>query len=292
MSQPDHTRRSLLKTVVASTIFATLRASADAAEVIPLRSPSARRPVSFKSDGQTCYGFVHAPGTAALGRSPGVLMVHGLIDSAAGPHRMFVTLADALADVGFTSLRFDLRGRGDSDGEPIDITPRRDLEDARIALALLREQPNLDATNLTLIGHGWGGILAAMLSDAPGVKKNVLLAAAPPDREVWRFPPLKDYNGRKAADIDGNLIAQAFFDSAHELEPMSALKKGRRPVLLVHGTRDERIAPVGYERCVADLQFAEVSAKAVPIEGADHAFTSHEWKQQAIEAVVGWVRGA
>ena len=289
MSQHQHTRRSLLRTSAAGAIAVAMGRSSDAVEVVPLRGAPSRKPVSFKSEGQTCYGYVHSPGTS-FGRSPGVLFVHGLVDSAAGPHRMFVKLADALTAQGFTSLRFDLRGRGDSDGESIDIMPRRDVEDARNALQLLREQPNLDGSNLTLIGHGWGGVIAAMLSDSPSVKRTVLLAAAPPDREVWRVPPVKEYNGRKAADVSGNLIAQTFFDAAHELEPMSALKKGRRPVLVVHGSRDERILPAGYERFVADLQFAEVQTRQVSIDGADHAFTSYDWERQAIGAVVDWIR--
>jgi uncharacterized protein len=291
MPQQRRTRRAILKACAGGAISLAVAGDSDAVEVVPLRGAPARKPVAFKSGGQNCYGYVHTPGTS-FGRSPGVLFVHGLVDAAPGPHRMFVTMADALAASGFTSLRFDLRGRGDSDGESIDITPRRDLEDATNALQLLREQPNLDTNNLTLIGYGWGGVIAAMLSDAPGVKRTVLLAAAPPDREVWKVPPVKEYNGRKAADVSGNLIAQTFFDAAHELEPMSALKKGRRPVLLVRGTRDERILPVGYERFVADLRFAEVQARDVPIDGADHAFTTHDWERQAVEAVVGWVRGA
>src|SRR6185295_11404841 len=105
--------------------------SASAAEVAPLRSPANRKPVSFKSEkGQTCFGVVHSPGTS-FGRSPGVLLIHDLVASKDTPHRMFVTLADALADAGFTALRFDLRGRGESEGKSIDATPRGDLDDAR-----------------------------------------------------------------------------------------------------------------------------------------------------------------
>src|SRR5437762_3220719 len=101
------TRRALLRGGVAGTLSAALAIrQSSAVEVVPLRGSAARRPVSFKSAGQTCYGMVHAPGTT-FGRSPGVLLIHGLVGSKDQPHRIFVTLADALAEAGFTSLRFD-----------------------------------------------------------------------------------------------------------------------------------------------------------------------------------------
>jgi pimeloyl-ACP methyl ester carboxylesterase len=290
MSQANYSRRAVLKGGVVGAIAAAgFAAATDAAEVIPLRGVASRKVVSFKSGGQTCCGVVHAPGTS-FGRSPGVLLIHGLSGSKAGPHRMFIALADALADAGFTSLRFDLRGRGDSDGQSIDATPRNDLDDARAALALLREQPNLDGDNLILLGHSWGGVVASLLGDTPGVKKIVLLSAAPVDHEAWKVPPMKDYDGRRAADVSGNLIGQAFYDEAKDLEPASMLKKGRRPILLVHGTRDGAIAQSAYERFASDLRFADVPVKEIPIDGADHDFANHEWERQAIEAVVQWLR--
>jgi dienelactone hydrolase len=263
-----------------------------AADVAPLRSAPTRKPVSFKSgNGQTCWGVVHAPGTS-FGRSPGVLLLHDLVGSKDAPHRMFVTLADALADAGFTSLRFDLRGRGESDGKTIDATPRSDLEDARRALEVLRQEPNLDADHFILLGHGWGGALVSLLADSPGVKRIVLWGSAPVDHDEPKVPPMRDQDGRQAADVAGNLVAQEFYDGVKELAPASVLKKVRRPVLMVHGTRDETIRQRVFEDFAADLRFADVDATLVPIDSADHAFTTHASTQQAITETVQWVRGA
>jgi pimeloyl-ACP methyl ester carboxylesterase len=289
MSKVKISRRCALNGVASALAGMTLTRYSHAAEVVSLRAAGRRTPVTFKSGGQTCAGVVHTPGTS-FGRSPGVLMIHGLVGSKDQPHRMFVTLADALADAGFTSLRFDLRGRGDSDGQSIDITPRRDLEDARNALQLLREQPNLDGDHLIVLGLSWGGVLASIVADSPGVKRIVLLSSAPVDRDAWKPPPMKDYNGRRAADVYGNLIGKEFYDGLKELEPASVLKKIRRPVLMVHGTRDEAVAPIAYERFAGDMRFADVNVKEVAIDGADHGFMNYEWEKQAIEAVVQGVR--
>jgi dienelactone hydrolase len=289
MSKSIPSRRALLKGGVATAITAALAGPSTAAEIVPLHGKPLRQIVSFKSGGQTCYGMVHAPGTL-YGKPPGVLMIHGLVGSKDQPHRIFVTLADVLAEAGFASLRFDLRGRGDSDGQSIDITPRADLEDARNALDFLRQQPNIDAGNVIVVGMGWGGVLAALTSDNPAVKRIVLWSCAPVDRDAGTVPKMKDYNGRRAADVSGNLVGQPFYDGLSDLEPVSVLKKTRRPVLLVYGTRDEALRQKTYELFTSDMQFAEVNLKAVPITGADHGFTSHEWEQQAIEATVGWLK--
>src|SRR5688572_11279832 len=112
------------------------------------RSFGARQCVTFQSGGQTCFGMLHTPAAAQVGKRPGVLIMHGLVGSKDQPHRIFVTLAEALSRVGYVSLRFDLRGRGDSEGDSIDITPQRDLADAEAGLATLRQHKDVDATNL------------------------------------------------------------------------------------------------------------------------------------------------
>ncbi|MCH7344179.1 hydrolase 1, exosortase A system-associated [Pelomonas sp. CA6] len=55
---------------------------------------------------------------AAARRDLGVLIVVGGPQYRAGSHRQFVQLARALAAAGHPCLRFDVRGMGDSEGEP------------------------------------------------------------------------------------------------------------------------------------------------------------------------------
>jgi dienelactone hydrolase len=294
MSSIHPSRRSLIQGAVAGAVTTVWAKSAFPAEVVPLHGTPARQPVSFRSGGQTCFGVVHTPGTS-FGKSSGVLMIHGLVSSKDQPHRIFVTLGDALAAAGFVALRFDLRGRGESDGQTIDITPKADLEDARNALDFLRQYPGVDAVNLIVLGMSWGGDLAAMVSGQSGVKRIALWSSAPQDRPSLA-PPTKmkeypQYPGRRAADVFGNLVEQAFYEGLKELEPLSELKKHRPPVLLVYGTRDEAVPQHAYEKFAGDVRFADESLTAVPIDGADHSFMSHEWEQRAIETTVAWLRG-
>jgi phosphate transport system substrate-binding protein len=89
--------------------------------------------------------MVHRP-AEIKGKCSAVLILHGLVGSKDTPHRIFVTLAEALAKAGFISLRVDLVGRGDSEGESVDATPKSDLQNVRDALAALRALPDVEAS--------------------------------------------------------------------------------------------------------------------------------------------------
>ena len=64
----------------------------------------------------------------------GVIFVHAADGNRLGPHRMFVELAERLSGLGIISLRFDMRGCGDSEGKAArnDINP--DIEDLLCAI--------------------------------------------------------------------------------------------------------------------------------------------------------------
>ena len=251
--------------------------------------PKTRQCIWFDSGGQFCCGMIHRPADAT-GKCPAVLMMHGLVGSKDTPHRMFVTLADALAYAGFVSLRFDLRGRGDSEGLSIDATPQRDLEDARAALKLLGDQHDVDARDLMVLGLSWGGVLAAHLAgESTAVKRVVLWSSCPADNEQWK-PALQEIDGRQVSDVFGNLLSKDFYDGVTEMTPLSQLKRNRQPLLMVWGTRDEVIRQSRFEASKADLSFADVPVTLVSVDGADHAFMSHAAERKAIDETVRWLQ--
>lgn len=84
----------------------------------------------------------------AQGRT-GVLIVTGGSQTRIGSHRMFERLANSLAQNGYSCLRFDRRGVGDSDGEDPDF--HANGPDINAAAAALREHcPHIDR----IIGFG------------------------------------------------------------------------------------------------------------------------------------------
>jgi len=72
-------------------------------------------PVSFNNQGDALYGVLSTPESGAADAA--VVLVHGWTGCRVGPNRILVNIARRLACEGIAALRFDLRGRGDSEGD-------------------------------------------------------------------------------------------------------------------------------------------------------------------------------
>jgi uncharacterized protein len=121
----------------------------------------AEQAFSFDVEGASLIGILHPPaGGLESGRAAtGVLIVVGGPQYRAGSHRQFVQLARHLAAAGRPVLRFDVRGMGDSEGQPRSFEQISPDIGAAIA-ALRRRQPQV--TRVVL----WGlcdGASAALL---------------------------------------------------------------------------------------------------------------------------------
>ncbi len=133
--------------------------------------------ISLRRAGLTLQGVLEKK---MDGPCPLVLMLHGFggcMD--ARPGGWFQEYSDALTAAGFATLRLDFNGHGQSEGRFLDMTPYNEIEDAATFLqyALHRE----DVTEVHLLGHSQGGVIAGMLAGYyhDQVKKLVMLAPAP-----------------------------------------------------------------------------------------------------------------
>ncbi|MBK9363224.1 MAG: hypothetical protein IPM99_20030 [Rubrivivax sp.] len=107
------------------------------------------RPLTFEAAGDTLLGVVH---DGAAGTDVGVVIVVGGPQVRTGSHRQFVHTARHLAALGVTTLRFDVRGMGDSTGDLRSFEALGDDIGAAID-ALLRARP--------ACGASWGPVATA-----------------------------------------------------------------------------------------------------------------------------------
>jgi uncharacterized protein len=252
--------------------------------------PTRRAPLTYDSDGQTVFGVIHRPAAEPGGPRPGVVILHGLVGSKDQPHRLYVTLAEGLARAGVVALRVDFRGRGDSEGLTIDITPGADVADARRAVDALAAQPDVDAGRLGLVGHSWGGAVAAVLAGRDPRIGAVVLWNAAAEPHGWA-PPMEEFDGRQAFEVFGNLVGKQFYDGVRTFFPLREIAGARGPVLVVQSTADEATPePVAAaERLGGILAGAGVPHELVLLEGVDHAFMRHRWERAVVERTAAWL---
>ena len=113
------------------------------------------------------------------GPAPLVLMLHGFggcMD--ARPGGWFQAWSDVLTAAGLATLRFDFNGHGQSEGRFRDMTVFSEIEDAAAFLQYAMTLP--DVTEIYLLGHSQGGVVAGMLAGYyhDAVKKLVMLTPA------------------------------------------------------------------------------------------------------------------
>lgn len=262
----------------------------DAANAGPARL-TRRAPVILEVEGQQVFGVIHRP-AAGGGRLPGVAIFHGLVGSKDQPHQIFVKLAEALARAGIVALRIDFRGRGDSEGETVDMTPAADLLDARAALDYLATQPDVDPARLALCGMSWGGAIAACLAGRdPRVSAVALWSSAPVAGFDWN-PPFRQVAGRDVAEMWGNIVGRQFYDGLRDIHPFAEIRQARRPVLIAYGTADESVPQADVDQAVVALAAAGIACDVLAIPDADHAFMGYDWEQALITGTVAWLRRA
>jgi pimeloyl-ACP methyl ester carboxylesterase len=244
-------------------------------------------------------------------RSPtsAALLVHG-----GGVTReeggFFTRLADGLAEAGIASMRYDLRGHGESDGRPEESSLASHLNDIRVALGHLLAATSVPASHL--IGASFGGGLSAYYAAKRPDELNRLVLLNPQlnykaryidDRPHWRGDFLDQ---EKAAELNerGYLVhrypvlhSRAFLNEVFWIRPNDVIEEIQAPTLIVHGTKDTFV-PVETSREAAKQ--LRIEYQLVEIDGAQHGFAVHDdpqylnpqsqqWQAFVIRTVRSWL---
>ncbi|OBA68233.1 alpha/beta hydrolase [Nocardia sp. 852002-20019_SCH5090214] len=222
----------------------------------------------------------------------------------------FTRLAAGLADAGIASLRFDLRGHGDSEGRQEELTMAATLNDIRVSITHLREATG--ASEIGLCGASFaGGICAYYAAKRPDDLSRLVLLNPQVDykqrtidsRDYWSNDVISDERARELNDT-GALQFKAdlkhgrpFLNEVFWFRPMDVLSEIKAPTLIIHGNADT-LVPIDGSREAATKFTAPV--EFVEIEGSQHGFAVHddpqylnpksqEYQAEVIETVARWL---
>jgi hypothetical protein len=140
------------------------------------------------SDGITLAGTLTRP--EGEGPHPAVVLVSGSgpqnRDSEVFGHKLFLVLADHLTRHGIAVLRYDERGVGDSGGSYEGATSEDLARDVAAAVRFVKERPEIEASEVGLLGMSEGGLVAPMVHTQLEEVAFLVLMAGPsvPGHEV------------------------------------------------------------------------------------------------------------
>jgi len=209
-------------------------------------------------------------------------------------------LADELAKVGISSLRYDKRGIGKSKGSELkedDLRFEHYINDARSWVEYLN---NLGKFNkIVVIGHSEGSLIGMVASQQKIVDKFISIAGAgqPIDKiireQLKAQPPIvleqaipildKLLQGETVQYVPAFLNSlfrpsvQHYMISWFKYDPQKEISKLNKPVLIVHGSTDIQVSLTDADKLVA----ANKKANKFVIQKMNHIFKESTLDRQS-----------
>jgi pimeloyl-ACP methyl ester carboxylesterase len=204
--------------------------------------------------------------------------------------------AKAFAASGIAVLKFNFSHNGGTVEQPIDFPDieafghnnyTKELDDLSLVMNWVEityaKHSNIDASNITLVGHSrGGGIVTLKAAEDSRVKKLVSLAGVSDFKS--RFPKGFDLDAWKSKGVhfvmNGRTKQQLphyyqfyedFLANASRLAIHDAAKNLKLPHLIIHGDND---TSVDLEEAIA-LHKWHPESQLMILEGANHVFDSH-----------------
>jgi alpha/beta superfamily hydrolase len=228
--------------------------------------------VSFPSSAGMLAGIIHYPPHASRAC---IITSHGLLSNKDSDK--FIALGERFAEEGFTVLRFDFRGCGESGGNIADTTVTGRKEDLLAALAFMQRRLPESAQPIGLLGCSMGGFVSLLVASCRDEIKAVAAWATP-----FCFEELRE----GIALSSGDIIKDGFFDDAR-LYAVESFVPRVRNLLIIHGDGDETV-PLHHAERIYKAAHEPRHLEIIP--GADHSITGPEHREKAVAVSLGWFK--
>jgi pimeloyl-ACP methyl ester carboxylesterase len=115
--------------------------------------------ITFKFEGRTLAGVVRLPDNVGAGeRRPAFIVLHGFGSNMNAGN--VLTPCAMLEEFGYVTLRFDMPGCGESEGEKGRLICLEQVGAVREALSLLAQHPHVEPSRIAVMGSSFGAAVA------------------------------------------------------------------------------------------------------------------------------------
>lgn len=264
-------------------------------------------PAVFGGD-RKLFGVVTRPaGSDGQARPPAVILLNSGRIHRVGPNRLHVRLSRRLATRGFTSLRFDFSGVGDSlpagDARP---TQERWVSEIRSSMDFLERE--FGETRFVLAGNCSGAIGAFLTAQVDPRVAAAALVNPPPPRvpgrywlrlatsqpNAWRrllTGSWKGETGRAGAASSSTVDAASSASTNDVSESLLRLARKGIELLVIHSEWDPGFDY--FHRSIQSRVDSDEAGSRVEfqvVRGANHDFSLLSGQEALLGALEGWLR--
>lgn len=208
-----------------------------------------------------------------------ILYKHGFFGNKITPHRMMVNVGHELQTEGYTIVRFDCVGAGDSEGDSRFTTIPGEIEDTKVVLHWIHNQ--IRPKKFMILGYSMGGIVASVCCNE--VPLDGILLWSPCSDPVENFTHIVGEDnfrrGLMGEDVElmGDLVCKEFFAGldAPELNPLKAIAGFKMPLRLIHGDGDTDVPAENSKR----YEQTHPGSVGHVITGANHSYDKICWQK-------------
>lgn len=241
--------------------------------------------ISYKSDGLAVNGLLTQPqGLKPEGGWPAVIFIHGYIPPKSYQTTVnYVSYVDFLARNGLVVFKIDLRGHGNSQGEPGGGYYSSDyIIDTLNARAALASSGFVNPEKIGLWGHSMSGnVVSRALAAVPNIPAIVIWAGAGytyTDISEYQIednsyqPPAQDSEVRKKR----NELLETYGAFNPESDfwkqvPMTNYLDGIKGAIQIHHAVDDNVVSIEYSRNLKKI----LSATSIPHEIFEYSSGGH-----------------
>ena len=187
------------------------------------------------------------------------------------------------AENGISAMFFDFCGggaRSTSDGDMVDMTVLSERDDLLCVLQYCKSCKDIKYTDIYLLGESQGGFVSLLAAcKSPDVKGLILWYPAfviPVDSQKRL-----EANDESSVNVMGNTISMKFNEIAAAINIEDYQREYEKPVLLIHGDKDE-IVDISYsQKALKNFKNAEL----IVVENAGHGFIYPDNYRAAMSSV-------